>query len=103
LQAADKGPDAGGHHLLVQHVDIAAQRIIFRAGGVIVGEVDGDQILRHLVSPVVVTAGRLAAFILQTNARHGIRQVVSEILVLAGGSAIGILLPDSGRRGRPLP
>ena len=47
VQAAGENPDARGDHLFVEHVDIAMHRFVFDGGVVVVGMMNGNQILWH--------------------------------------------------------
>ena len=48
-QAGDEGPYAGGDHLLVERRDVADRGFALRGRVVVVGEMYGDQELRHVV------------------------------------------------------
>jgi hypothetical protein len=47
VQTADENPDTSSDHLFVEHVDIATHRFVLDGWVVVVGVVNGNQILRH--------------------------------------------------------
>jgi predicted deacylase len=50
LQAAGEEPGTGSLHLFVEHIDIADHRFALCGRVIVVGVVNSNQILRHVVS-----------------------------------------------------
>ena len=50
LQTAGEEPGTGSPHLFVEHIDIADHRLVLYGRVIVVGVVNSNQILRHVVS-----------------------------------------------------